>query len=70
MGAYGEMNKAGAAYASALFEHGQDGVGGTPWGVRDRYIEELADLLPGSDLNSTPNGARRDGFVCRAFSGG
>jgi dipeptidyl aminopeptidase/acylaminoacyl peptidase len=39
IGAYGEMNKAGAAYASALFEHGQDGLGGTPWEVRDKYIE-------------------------------
>jgi len=39
MAAYGEMNKAGAAYATGLFEHGQDGVGGSPWDVRDRYIE-------------------------------
>jgi dipeptidyl aminopeptidase/acylaminoacyl peptidase len=37
--AYGEMNNSGFAYASALFEHGQDALGGTPWEVRDKYIE-------------------------------
>jgi dipeptidyl aminopeptidase/acylaminoacyl peptidase len=38
IGDYGEMNKAGAAYGTAL-EDGQDALGGSPWEVRDRYIE-------------------------------
>lgn len=37
--AYGEMNRSGSAFATALFEHGQDAVGGTPWEVREKYIE-------------------------------
>jgi dipeptidyl aminopeptidase/acylaminoacyl peptidase len=37
--AYGEMNKSGAAYATAIFEHGLDALGGTPWEYRERYIE-------------------------------
>jgi len=39
VGAYGELNKSGAAYATALFEQGLDALGGTPWEVRERYIE-------------------------------
>jgi dipeptidyl aminopeptidase/acylaminoacyl peptidase len=36
---YGEMDRAGAAFGTSNLEHGQDALGGTPWTVRDRYIE-------------------------------
>jgi dipeptidyl aminopeptidase/acylaminoacyl peptidase len=36
---YGEMDKSGTAYGSGLLENGQDALGGSPWDVRDKYIE-------------------------------
>jgi dipeptidyl aminopeptidase/acylaminoacyl peptidase len=39
IGAYGEMDKAGKSYATGLFEHGQDALGGTPWEEWDKYVE-------------------------------
>jgi dipeptidyl aminopeptidase/acylaminoacyl peptidase len=36
---YGEMDKAGTAFASSILEHAQDALGGTPWEFRERYIE-------------------------------
>jgi len=38
MGMYGEMNAAGEAFGTSL-ERAFDGLGGTPWEVRERYIE-------------------------------
>jgi dipeptidyl aminopeptidase/acylaminoacyl peptidase len=38
-GFYGEMAKSGAAYGASVTEHGQALMGGTPWELRDRYIE-------------------------------
>ena len=35
---YGEMDDAGATYGIPL-EHGQNALGGSPWEMRDRYIE-------------------------------
>lgn len=39
LGLYTEMAKDGTAYGTAIVEHGQDALGGTPWEFRDRYIE-------------------------------
>jgi dipeptidyl aminopeptidase/acylaminoacyl peptidase len=39
LGDYGQMNKAGSAFAISTLEHAQDAMGGTPWEFRDRYIE-------------------------------
>jgi dipeptidyl aminopeptidase/acylaminoacyl peptidase len=36
---YGEMDQAGTAFGTSNLEHGQDALGGTPWEVRERYIE-------------------------------
>lgn len=36
---YGEMDRDGNAFAISNLEHGQDGLGGTLWDVRERYIE-------------------------------
>jgi dipeptidyl aminopeptidase/acylaminoacyl peptidase len=36
---YGEMDRTGAAFGTSNLEHGQDALGGTPWEVRDRYVE-------------------------------
>jgi dipeptidyl aminopeptidase/acylaminoacyl peptidase len=38
VGDYGEMTKAGTAFAISTEEHGSGSMGGTPWDVRDRYI--------------------------------
>ena len=38
MGMYGEMDAAGAAFGTSL-EQAFDPLGGTPWDVRERYIE-------------------------------
>jgi dipeptidyl aminopeptidase/acylaminoacyl peptidase len=35
---YAELDNAGTTYGVAL-EHGQNALGGSPWEVRDRYIE-------------------------------
>ncbi|MDT8067071.1 MAG: prolyl oligopeptidase family serine peptidase [Terriglobia bacterium] len=37
--AYGEMDKDGSAFGIGWSETGQGGMEGTPWQVRDRYIE-------------------------------
>jgi dipeptidyl aminopeptidase/acylaminoacyl peptidase len=37
--AYGAMNKDGAAFHTSVQEGGQGSMGGTPWQVRDKYIE-------------------------------
>jgi dipeptidyl aminopeptidase/acylaminoacyl peptidase len=39
LGNYGQMDKAGSAFAVSTLEHAQDAMGGTPWEFRDRYIE-------------------------------
>jgi dipeptidyl aminopeptidase/acylaminoacyl peptidase len=39
IGMYGEMDQAGSAYGTPNLEHGQNRLGGTPWEVRERYIE-------------------------------
>lgn len=39
MGLYGEMDDSGASFGSSLLEYGLDGLGGTPWQFRQRYIE-------------------------------
>jgi dipeptidyl aminopeptidase/acylaminoacyl peptidase len=39
IGAYGEMDKSGGAFGTSLYEHGQDGLGGTPWQFWERYVE-------------------------------
>ncbi len=39
VGMYGEMDASGAAYGISNLEGGQNALGGTPWEVRDRYIE-------------------------------
>jgi dipeptidyl aminopeptidase/acylaminoacyl peptidase len=36
---YGQMNKDGTAYGTSNVEKGQNGLGGTPWEVRDRFVE-------------------------------
>jgi dipeptidyl aminopeptidase/acylaminoacyl peptidase len=36
---YGELDQSGAAFGTSNLEQGQDGLGGTPWEVRERYIE-------------------------------
>ena len=36
---YGEMNRDGTAYGTANTESGQNALGGTPWQVRDRFVE-------------------------------
>ncbi len=36
---YGEMDKSGGAFGVSELEKGQGQMGGTPWQVRDRYIE-------------------------------
>ena len=36
---YGEMASDGTAFSSSVLEHGQDALGGSPWEVRERYIE-------------------------------
>lgn len=36
---YGEMDEAGDAFAISNLEHGQDALGGTPWEMREKYIE-------------------------------
>jgi dipeptidyl aminopeptidase/acylaminoacyl peptidase len=33
------MDQAGTAFGTSNLEHGQDALGGTPWEVRDRYVE-------------------------------
>ena len=38
-GFYGEMDKSGIAYGTAVIEHGQVLMGGTPWDFHDRYTE-------------------------------
>jgi len=38
-GDYGTMNVDGSAFGTAIQEHGQGLMGGTPWEVRERYIE-------------------------------
>ena len=39
IGEYGAMGADGAAFGTAVEEHGQGSLGGTPWEDRDRYIE-------------------------------
>jgi len=39
VGSYGQMDGSGAAFGSSNLENGQNALGGTPWQVRDRYIE-------------------------------
>jgi dipeptidyl aminopeptidase/acylaminoacyl peptidase len=39
MAHYGEMGKDGSTYAIPIAEQGQELMGGTPWQLRDRYIE-------------------------------
>jgi len=39
MGHYGEMVASGTAFGTAIEEHGQGLMGGTPWEFRERYIE-------------------------------
>lgn len=39
VGAYGAMNKNGTAFETSVEEEGQGLMGGTPWQVRDKYIE-------------------------------
>ncbi len=39
VGAYGTMNKNGTAFETSVQEEGQGSMGGTPWQVRDKYIE-------------------------------
>lgn len=36
---YGEMSRNGSAYGTAISESGQGLMGGVPWQMRDRYIE-------------------------------
>jgi dipeptidyl aminopeptidase/acylaminoacyl peptidase len=36
---FGQMRKDGTAYGTSIVEHGQNALGGTPWEVRDRFIE-------------------------------
>ncbi len=36
---YGEMNRDGTAYGTANTESGQNALGGTPWEVRDKFVE-------------------------------
>ena len=36
---YGEMSEDGSAYGTSVLEHGQDSLAGSPWQVRDRYME-------------------------------
>ena len=38
LGAYGQLNADGTAYAASR-EQGQEQMGGTPWQYRDRYVE-------------------------------
>jgi len=39
LGAYGALDKSGAAFGTSNLENGQNALGGTPWNVRNRYIE-------------------------------
>jgi dipeptidyl aminopeptidase/acylaminoacyl peptidase len=39
MALYGEMDETGNAFASSMLEHGLLGFGGTPWQLRNTYIE-------------------------------
>ena len=39
VGGYGQMDKTGAAFGTSVAEQGQEGMGGTPWQFRERYIE-------------------------------
>jgi dipeptidyl aminopeptidase/acylaminoacyl peptidase len=39
VGAYGALDESGAAFGTSNLENGQNALGGTPWNVRDRYIE-------------------------------
>jgi dipeptidyl aminopeptidase/acylaminoacyl peptidase len=39
VGEYTEMNKSGSAFGTSLFEHVQDGLGGTLWQFPKRYVE-------------------------------
>jgi dipeptidyl aminopeptidase/acylaminoacyl peptidase len=39
LAAYGAMNKDGTAFETSVQESGQGSMGGSPWQVRDRYIE-------------------------------
>ncbi len=39
MGHYGEMVASGTAFGTAIEEHGQGLMGGTPWEFRERYVE-------------------------------
>lgn len=39
IGAYGQMDKNGTTYGTAIMEQGQGLMGGTPWEFRTRYIE-------------------------------
>jgi dipeptidyl aminopeptidase/acylaminoacyl peptidase len=36
---YGQMGKDGTAYGTSIVEHGQNALGGTPWEMRDRFVE-------------------------------
>jgi dipeptidyl aminopeptidase/acylaminoacyl peptidase len=39
IGRYGAMDGSGAALGTSNLENGESGLGGTPWQVRDKYIE-------------------------------
>jgi len=39
IGFYGQMSRSGTTYGTAILENGQGLMGGTPWQVRERYIE-------------------------------
>lgn len=38
LGVYGEMRQDGSAYGTSV-EHGQNALGGSPWEVRERFVE-------------------------------
>ena len=38
LGLYGEMRQDGSAYGTSV-EHGQNALGGSPWEVRERFVE-------------------------------
>jgi dipeptidyl aminopeptidase/acylaminoacyl peptidase len=38
-GLYGAMDQDGSAYGTSNLEHGQDALGGSPWEVRETYVE-------------------------------
>ncbi|MGB9067646.1 MAG: prolyl oligopeptidase family serine peptidase [Candidatus Acidiferrales bacterium] len=39
IGMYSEMDQAGTAFGTSNLEHGQDGLGGTPWEVGEKFVE-------------------------------